>query len=133
MEQSINKQQWKSYVGGSSGRTLAPATLSDLRPPRRVEHLKHCALNNQDVDGSRPRGDVPPGVPGGPRERRHRRNPNWTLNEPRVPGMPLRTGGVYGGDGLDLATSAARAPPGVGMWYLPEKNVREQAVNLHIK
>ena len=31
--------------------------------------------------------------------------------------------------GEDLATSAARAPPGVGMWYLPEKNVREQAVN----
>ena len=31
--------------------------------------------------------------------------------------------------GEDLATSAARAPPGVGMWYLPEKSVREQAVN----
>ena len=133
MEQFINTNQWNSYVGlitkANSGRTPAPAAKSDLRPPHRVEHLKHCSLNNQDVAGSRPRGDVPPGAPGGPRERRHRRESNWTLNEPRVPGMRLRTGGVYGGDGEDLATSAARAPPGVGMWYLPDKNVREQAVS----
>eukprot|EP00964_Phaeocystis_antarctica_P122903 scaffold86539_cov60-Phaeocystis_antarctica.AAC.2 len=97
MEQYINNNQWKSYVGvftkANSGRTPAPATLSDLRPPHRVEHLKHCSLNNQDVVGSRPRGDVPPGAPGGPRERRQRRVSNWTINEPRVPGMRLRTGG----------------------------------------
>ena len=54
----------------------------------------HPRLNHQDIVGSRPRGDVPAGAPGGPRERRQRREPNWTLDEPRVPGMRLRTGGV---------------------------------------
>ena len=128
--QYVGDVQWKSYVGvqtgANTGRQPAPAALRDLRPPPREEHLEHCSLRNSDVVGARPRGDVPPGAPGGPRVRRQRRVTNWTIEEPRVPGMRLRTGGSVG---ESLAQSAERKPSGVGMWWLPETNVREQATN----
>ena len=130
-ERRVGDAQWKTYVGvvskANSGRKPAPAALRDLRPPPRVGQQLHCSLNNADVVGSRPRGDVPPGAPGGPRVRRQRRVSNWTMNEPRVPGMRLRAGGVVG---EDLAQSAVRQPNGVGMWWLPEKHVREQPTSM---